>query len=364
MSTLFRSGYPILLLLTFFCTMATAQETIRPGAIFPELQLPTPVAAEDRYYLQLTGDNFTPSQIKAELLLVEMLNVHCPHCQMQAPAYNELYKLIEANPETKGKIKILAFAAGNLSKEVEIFRQAYQVPFPILADADFRVWRALAGRATPLSIYVRQNQPGEAGIVSGIHYGLNTNYRQLYQSLIQMAATDPAELRLQAAAAVEKQRRIKPILSPQELEYRVRSAFTRLGRIEEITPLSLLSGRQVYSATILNGNQREQLFAEVTSRTSVCDVCHDVHFIYLFDRTARIIGFEPLQLTKYGNLNWNQREVEQMRTQVVGKYLTMPKPFDPTVDAISSATMTSAIIYDSLAQGEELINELQTLGLL
>ena len=102
----------------------------------------------------------------------------------------------------------------------------------------------------------------------------------------------------------------------------------------------------------------------MTSRSAVCDVCHDVHFIYLFDRSTQIIGFEPLQLTKYGNVNWNRQEVNNMRKQVVGKYLTMPKPFDPAVDAISSATMTSAIIFDSLAQGEELLAELRQQGLL
>jgi len=102
----------------------------------------------------------------------------------------------------------------------------------------------------------------------------------------------------------------------------------------------------------------------VTSRSSVCDICHDVHFIYLFDRSTKLIGFEPLQLTKYGNINWGEREVEIMRKKVLGRYLAMPQPFDPKLDAITSATMTSAIIFDSLAQGEELIRELRSQGLM
>ena len=72
-----------------------------------------------------------------------------------------------------------------------------------------------------------------------------------------------------------------------QLEYRVRTAFTRVGTIEQFDKLSLVSRRQVYRALIRQGQTRQWLFAEVTSRSSVCDICHDVHFIYLFDRSTR-----------------------------------------------------------------------------
>ncbi|MDX2481003.1 MAG: redoxin domain-containing protein [Desulfuromusa sp.] len=343
---------------------AASRELIQPGDVFPELQLVTPATAEDRDYLQLTGEIFTPSQIKAELLLVEFLNVHCPHCQSQAPVYNELFRLIEENPETRGKIKLLGLAVGNLNKEVKKFKQAYQVPFPILADPRFETLRAIGGSSTPLSIYIRQHKPGKAGIVSGVGQGFNKNAKKLYQRLIQLAAVDPEELKRQTQAAAEKQARLQPILPAAELETRVRTALTRFGVIKDFAKLALISGRQVYTAAIDQAGKRERLFAEVTSRASVCDICHDVHFIYLFDRSTRIIGFEPLQLTKYGNHDWDKNEVETMRNRVLGKHLTAPQPFDPAVDAISSATMTSAIIFDSLAQGEGLIKELRDLGLL
>lgn len=353
------------LLLTLLLPSASVadQQPLRAGDFFPELRLITPETPADRAYLKLATDRFTPSQIDAELLLVELLNVHCPHCQKQAPAYNELFRLIEQNPETRGRIKLLGVAVGNLDKEVKIFRQAYQIPFPILADPNFNAWRAIGGGATPLSIYVRQDKPGQPGIVTGIHRGINNN-RTLYQNLMQMAAIDPAELKRQVETVTENRERLPPILSGPELEYQVRTALTRFGQIEDFVKLSLLSGRQVYTAAIIQKGKRTRLFAEVTSRSSVCNICHDVHFIYLFDRSTQVVGFEPLQLTKRGNINWDEREVESMRKRLLGKHLSMPQPFDPAVDAISSATMTSAIIFDSLAQGEELIKELRTQGLL
>ena len=42
--------------------------------------------------------------------------------------------------------------------------------------------------------------------------------------------------------------------------------------------------------------------------------------------------------------------------------LTAPRPFDPKVDAVTSATISSAIIFDSIAQGQALLEELRNKG--
>lgn len=335
------------------------------GDNFPEVKLQSPAEPAARSYLGLgKGAEFSLSQIGAELVLVELLNVHCPHCQMQTPSYNELYKLIEANPKTRGKIKMIGFAVGNLPEEVAGFKKRFSVPFPILADPNFQLWRAVGGSSTPFSLYVRQLRPGQPGVVAGSHLGLNTHYQRLFETLQRYAASDPEELRRQGAAAARVRTAVAPVVSATELETRVRKAFINVSNgIVEFARLELRSGRQVYTAIVRQAQGVERLFAEVTSRSSVCDICHDVHFIYVFNGNGEIVGFEPLQLTKYGNVDWNQQEVATMRKRVVGKYLTAPPPFNPKLDAISSATMTSAIIFDSLAQGEQLLRELQEQGL-
>lgn len=345
--------------------LAQESQPLGFGDPFPELKLQSPVEPSARSYLGLgKGGEFSLSQISAELVLVELLNVHCPHCQMQTPSYNELYKLIEANPKTRGKIKLIGFAVGNLPEEVAGFKQRFSVPFPILADPNFQLWRAVGGSSTPFSLYVRQVRPGQPGVVAGSHLGLNTHYQRLYQTLQRYAVSDPGELRRQGAAAEKVRATVAPVVSDVELETRLRQAFINLSNgIVEFARLELRSGRQVYSAIVRQSQGVERLFAEVTSRPSVCDICHDVHFIYVFNTSGEILGFEPLQLTKYGNVDWNQKEVATMRQRVVGKYLTAPPPFNPKLDAISSATMTSAIIFDSLAQGESLLRELKDLGL-
>jgi len=354
---------PLLALLTLAPASAEDRPLIAFGDPFPELALTLTGPDHDLSYLGLgAGTSFTPGQVKAELLLVELLNVHCVHCQQQAPSYNELFKLIEKTPATRGRIKLLAIAVGNLPEEVEAFRRAYQVPFPIVADPRFAAHRALGGSATPFSIYVRQDSSSRPGVVAKTHLGLNKDVHKLFAELQEIASAEAATLRRQGAAA-RKRTAITPLYAEEPMAEKVRQAFLETGGdLIAFGPVELLSGRRVYTAVMHRGEQRIRLFAEVASRQTVCDVCHDVHFIYLFDTTTRIVGFEPLQVTKYGNLAWNAQEVEWMRRRVVGQYLAAPRPFDPKVDAVTSATISSAIIFDSLAQGEALIEELRAKG--
>jgi len=341
-----------------------AAGSIGVGDDFPEVALPAPTSATDRSYLGL-GDaaSFSASQVGGAMLLVELLNVHCPHCQMQTASYNELFRLIEANPASRGRIRMLGIAVGNVPAEVASFRDRYQVPFPVIPDPGFAAWRAIGGSATPLSIYVRQTAPGSPGVVAETHLGLNTHYQQILGRLQELAGSEPQVWRQRKARTERIEQALRPLYGDTELEYRVRSALTAAGgNIVEFARLSLPSGRRVYAGLMQQGAQRQVRFAEVVSRLSVCDICHDVHFIYVFDRTGLVVGFQALQLTRYGNVNWDEQQIAAMRRRLVGTRLGMPPVFDPQVDAITSATITSAIIFDSLASGPELLQELDRTG--
>ena len=361
------------LLLAVFCALtlaagpvAAAQNSpLASGALFPEIALPTPVDPARRAYLGL-GDQptFRLSEVDAEVVLFELLSVYCPHCQMQAPSYNELYRMIEADPATRGRIKLLGIGVASQWEEIDRFTSGFQVPFPILPDPEFAVWRAVGGTATPLSLYIRQRHPEQPGIVAATHLGLNTHYRELFAELKSLASTEPDTLRKKPAQSQKSHPAIRQILTPEELESRVRRAFiASADRIVDLSPVALPSGRDVFRALVETGGNRQSLFAEVVSRTSICDICHDVHFIYLFTPEGEVVGFLPLQLTKYGNVDWNEAEVATMRRRLLGRSLASPRPFSAKVDAITSATMTSAIIFDSLAQGPALLTELAAKGL-
>ncbi|MBW1801279.1 MAG: hypothetical protein JRJ85_11190, partial [Deltaproteobacteria bacterium] len=106
-----------------------------------------------------------------------------------------------------------------------------------------------------------------------------------------------------------------------------------------------------------------RLFAEVIGHPVPCDVCHDAHFIYVFDTSGKILRFLPLQLTKYGNEPWDEEDVAKMKDRILGLSILQPMTFDPAVDAVSSATITSAVIFDSIFQGREIIEELKRKGM-
>ncbi|MBW2518866.1 MAG: redoxin domain-containing protein [Deltaproteobacteria bacterium] len=355
--------------LIFFAAPVYADKPILGfGDTFPGMSLPVPANAGDVEYLGLETepDSFELTQINGELILVEALNVHCVHCQMQVPSYRELFRLIEADPVTREKVKMIGIALGNSQEEVQHFRQTYQVLFPVLADPQFKGYYELGISATPFTAYVRLDRPDGDGLVVDTHKGLNTDYRRIHADLKRLLNVDLVELRRQAAKAKREWAKIAPLYAQEEdLQLKVRTAFLNLGgMIQSFANIPLNSGRRVYAANVRRGEDTARLYAVVVSRQSVCDICHDIHFIYIFDRNQQIVGFEPLQITKYGNVLWNDQEAERMRQRLVGQSLLSPRPFDPKLDAVTTATISSAMIFDSLAHEAELLSELREEGVL
>ena len=95
-----------------------------------------------------------------------------------------------------------------------------------------------------------------------------------------------------------------------------------------------------------------------------CDVCHDVHFIYTFDASEKILQFIPIQLTKYGNQDWDEADIAKMRRKIVGRFIYHPFSFKAKADAVASATITSAAIFRGLNEGQEIFKELKKKGLI
>jgi hypothetical protein len=71
-----------------------------------------------------------------------------------------------------------------------------------------------------------------------------------------------------------------------------------------------------------------------------------------------------LQLTKRDNKLWDEADAAKVQERILGHNLTQPLKFQPEIDAVSSATMTSAVIFDSLNKGHDRLKEIEDLGLL
>lgn len=176
---------------------------------------------------------------------------------------------------------------------------------------------------------------------------------------------DAASIPEAAPKTVSAQTAITPMLTQSEIEAKIKTLFTNYGNpVGPIKNLTLTGSRNVYTGFVDQSGKRRRLFAEAVSRPPVCIDCHDIHFIYAFDPAGKVIGFEPIHLTKYGNELWDPDDIEKMRNRIIGRTLSESILFQPDVDAVSSATITSRVIFNSLSKGGRLLEELKTIGLI
>jgi peroxiredoxin len=126
-----------------------------------------PSERADRNYLGLSGwgSTFRIPDIKARVVIVEILSMYCPFCQKEAPLVNDLFGAIEKDPVLKGKVKLLGIGAGNSVYEVEVFRKKYGVPFPVVQDPEYSAHQVYGEVRTPYFIAVKINETGTQEVI-------------------------------------------------------------------------------------------------------------------------------------------------------------------------------------------------------
>ena len=162
---LYSSIIAILFSVSVSSTLAANVPPSKSDAL-PKINLPIPKNPAEKTYLGLPGTgSFKIPQIKAKLVIVEVFSMYCPYCQKDAPRINEMYQVIENNPDLKNKIKIIGIGAGNSSFEVEVFKKTYSVPFPLFSDRDFSIHKLLGEVRTPYFVTIKINDDGTNQVV-------------------------------------------------------------------------------------------------------------------------------------------------------------------------------------------------------
>jgi len=104
-------------------------------ASFPIFELPVPQDVAHANYLGVSEPgNFTLTQIKSPVLIIELFSKNCTYCKIAAPLVHQLYLTIQARPELKEKIKIIGIGVNNDASKLDAFREKYYVPFPLFPD--------------------------------------------------------------------------------------------------------------------------------------------------------------------------------------------------------------------------------------
>ncbi len=348
----------------FFFFAPTWSETKPAGfAIpFPELIFKQILSKEEQAYLGISGKtNFSFKEIHGSLIFVEFISTYCVSCQRQAPIFNGVYASIEKDSRLKGKVKMIGIAAGNSFKEVESFKKEYKVPYPILADPKFDAHMAVGSPRTPFTIWVRRDVQGKSSVVS-THLGLIDSEKNALEETRVVLQYDLALLKPKKGAIYEGDA-LMPPLKEEELMARAKEGMEASGgKVIQIEKISLKDGDWIYMGKVDFGKYQKNLFSKLASRRAICDICHDTFFIYTFDPDGKVIEIMPVQLTKIGNLQWTEEDINKLRSRTVGRSILNPFTFDPGVDSVSGATITAVLVFDSLDKAKEIYGKLKKEG--
>jgi len=146
----------------------------------------------------------------------------------------------------------------------------------------------------------------------------------------------------------------EPKMSSREIQEKIRQHITAAGhQVVEMESLTLENRQDMYVITVAPQGSGVFFFARVESDITMCDVCHDTHFVYVFDQLGVVTDFFPLEITKFENIPWTDEDIAKMRNNLVGRTIFEPFEFNHEVDAVTTATMSSSLVYESMDMARE-----------
>jgi hypothetical protein len=305
---------------------------------------------EQRAYLGLgAAGPFTIGAVRGDLVVVEIFNASCYGCIMMAPVMDEVWRKVEARGDLKGRVRFVGIGVGNTFEQVRDFHARYDTPFPMLADPEFAVFDALGTlEGTPYLMLLRRGSDGSA--TARAQVGLIPQAGTVVAAIEAALADAPPADATPRELAGSAWRTLKPPLTDAELNARLIAAAAEAGLPgASATPVKVSAEETFYR--LATGDKA--LWAMVAGRAKVCNVCHDIFFIVVFDDGGRVVNLAPIIITKYKNVEFDEKDVAFLKGRVVGRLLSREIVFDPTVDAVSTATMSSALVFDTLRRLRE-----------
>jgi hypothetical protein len=149
------------------------------GKILPKFQLNAPGSLDEQKYLGLEdSEPFYWSQISAEIIILEIFSIYCPHCRQQGPVLNRIYKFIQEDAALKDGIKMIGVAAGGDQEKVGRWKTTLHVPFPLFPDPETTLWQKLGKPGVPCTLIFTKS-----GKILAIHYGATENTENFFREI-------------------------------------------------------------------------------------------------------------------------------------------------------------------------------------
>ena len=96
---------------------------------------------------------FKVSDIKAQMVIIELMSSRCPHCQANAPIMNDIYKKMQRD-SSLADVKVFAIALADDKAGLETFKKQFKTSFPVLLDESLEITHSMTGLATPTTMIV------------------------------------------------------------------------------------------------------------------------------------------------------------------------------------------------------------------
>lgn len=181
--------FPLLVLLLFsshdvFAGGASTSPDMKPlpvGQAFPDISFAGPILDKEAKELGAgaNGKPFSLQQTKTQAVILVVFSMYCPFCQKEAPELNAMHALIKSKG-LSGKIRLVGLGAGNSPFEVNVFREKFSTPFPLIPDQDFAAYKLLGQVGTPFYYVLKRQGNGfvivdtQLGCVTSAEAFLNT----------------------------------------------------------------------------------------------------------------------------------------------------------------------------------------------
>lgn len=366
-----KSWFEILIVLSivFFCTSAESQSVkplLKAGDPFLPVEIKANLTTAQKEYLGVRkAKKFRLSDIQASVIVVEYFNKYCPHCQRQAPIMNDLYQAIQQDPALKSKVKMIGIGSGNNAKQVELFKQEKNIPFPLIPDDQFTLHDEVGRPKTPFIILFKKTGDGK-GIVSATFLGIVLTKDKMLEDIRTLVTSDVLVLdEAKEPTDASEKTADSPQLSDEEFQKivvdRLVGAGEKVIQFERVLALDEAFDI-VYKAHIRQSAGERIYFIRKVYRNTVCGNCHDAHFWYYFDARGKIINFYSIYLTKAYNKQWSESELNAFNKRIIGRSIQEKFIFNPRIDAVTAATITSSLIYDTLGETKNLFARLKKAG--
>lgn len=174
-----RKSISLALLCTLFLSVLAGQALAAeampaPGQTLPTLNLKVPAFGQDAAELGVAGKKtFRLQDLKAKVIVLEVIGVYCSECAKQVPTFNTLYARLSRRIQA-GEVRMLGLAAGGTDMEVESLRKTGIYKYPIVADEKYQNHKLLREPKTPFTMLVTP-----AGKVLYVHLGIDDDIEGL-----------------------------------------------------------------------------------------------------------------------------------------------------------------------------------------